>query len=75
MRMAFLGTALACVFLNSAPALAGCVIYEHRDLGGASFALDSGESLQMGGAELGSNFQTIYYDLVERCRLIVHRHV
>lgn len=62
MKLTFAGTALACVVLNCAPAAAGCVIYEHRDLEGASYALDSSESVQMGGAELGSNFRTIYYE-------------
>lgn len=62
MKRIIVGIALACVVLNSAPAAAGCVIYEHRDFQGASWALESGEALQMGGAELGSNFQTIYYE-------------
>jgi len=62
MRFTFVGTALACVALNCAQAAAGCVIYEHRDLKGASFHLGSAESLQMGGEELGSNFRTIHYD-------------
>lgn len=62
MKFIFVSTALASAVLNYTPAAAGCVIYEHRDLKGASYALDFGESLQMGGTEIGANFWTYYYD-------------
>jgi len=48
-------------FLSSIPAQAGCVVYKDRDFAGASFTLRSGESLQLGGAEIGSNSRTYYY--------------
>lgn len=60
--MRFIFAAVVSAALNCTPAAAGCVIYEHRDLKGASYALNSRESLQMGGDELGSNSWTIYYD-------------
>ena len=48
-------------FMNSIAAHAGCTVYQHRDFAGASFPLRGGESLQLGGAEIGSNFRTYYY--------------
>jgi hypothetical protein len=86
MKITFAATVLACVVLNCAPAAAGCVVYEHRDFQGASWPLDSGESLQMGGAELGSNFRTIYYEtswndavssfsVTSDCRITLWEHV
>jgi hypothetical protein len=48
-------------FLNSIPAHAGCTVYQHRDFSGAHFELGGGDSLQMGGPDIGSNFRTYYY--------------
>lgn len=42
--------AAACV---GAPALAQCVVYQHRDYKGSSYRLNAGDTLQMGGERCG----------------------
>ena len=36
-----------------APALAQCIIYQHRDFKGSSYHLNDGDTLQMGGERCG----------------------
>ena len=44
---------VAAAFGVSAAALAQCVVYQHRDFKGASYHLNDGDTLQMGGERCG----------------------
>jgi len=47
---AVLVAAICCV---GAPALAQCIVYQHRDYKGSSYRLNGGDTLQMGGERCG----------------------
>ena len=71
-------------------AQAGCTVFQHRDFGGSSWALEDGEDLQMGGEQCGRSSShgrapQIYYEpswndqvssfIADGCTITLWQHV